>query len=168
MITPLEIQNQEFRKALRGYNEEEVDQFLDRVVRDYETLFKENHELKETISELEEKMKSYRDLEDTLQKTLILAQKTAEDIKANAEKEAELLIREARIKAENMLKEAEETVARQTADYQELKQRAEQMRVQLKSFLKAQLEVIGDQEIAAAEGAILEGRATANGGDLGS
>jgi len=148
MLTPLEIQNREFRKALRGYSEEEVDQFLDKVVRDYEALFKENHDLKEAVERLEEQLRKYLDIEDTLQKTLILAQKTSEDTKASADKEAELVLREARARAEEITREAKDAITRQVAEYQDLKQRAEQLRVKLKSFLKAQLEMIGEQEAA--------------------
>lgn len=102
-LTPLDIQHKEFRRALRGYNEEDVDSFLDEVVKEFERIFNENIELKERIEKAEEKLKQYEGLEQTLQKTLLTAQQAAEDIQNNAKKEAELIIKEAEVKAKELV-----------------------------------------------------------------
>jgi len=104
-LTPLDIQHKEFRRALRGYNEEDVDSFLDEVVKEFERLFNENIELKERLEKAEEKLKQYEGLEQTLQKTLLTAQQAAEDIQNNAKKEAELIIKEAEVKAKELVQQ---------------------------------------------------------------
>ena len=80
MITPLDIQNKEFKKSFRGYKESEVDQFLDEIIEDYEKLYKENIELKDKILILTEQIKQYNNLEETLKDTLIVAQSTADEV----------------------------------------------------------------------------------------
>ncbi|AFS78706.1 cell-division initiation protein [Gottschalkia acidurici 9a] len=108
MLTPLDIQNKEFTKGLRGYKEIEVDSFLDEIIVDYEQVYKENLELKDKISMLNDQIKHYAALEDTLQKTLIVAQTTAEEVIVNARKKGDLIIEESEEKAKNVRKTAEE------------------------------------------------------------
>jgi cell division initiation protein len=73
MITPLEIQNKEFRRGIRGYKEDEVDEFLDKIILDYEKLYKENLELKDNLEGMHHQLEQYREIEETLKKTLIMA-----------------------------------------------------------------------------------------------
>lgn len=108
MLTPLDIQKKEFRRSFRGYNNEEVDSFLDRIMQDYETLYRENQDLKERLAQSEQNMARYREIEDVLQKTMVLAQKNADELRQNAEKEAQLLLDRARIEAEQLSREAEQ------------------------------------------------------------
>ena len=108
MLTPLDIQNKEFTKGLRGYKEIEVDSFLDEIIVDYEQVYKENLELKDKISMLNDQIKHYVALEDTLQKTLIVAQTTAEEVIVNARKKGDLIIEESEEKAKNIRKTADE------------------------------------------------------------
>ena len=95
MLTPLDIHNKEFKRGFRGYNEEEVDEFLDRVIKDYEQLYRENIDLKENIERLNTKVDHFKHLENTLHNTLVVAQETAEGVRAAAKKEAELIVKEA-------------------------------------------------------------------------
>lgn len=104
-LTPLDIQHKEFRRAIRGYNEEEVDSFLDEVVKEFERLFNENIELKEKYEKANEKLKQYEGLEQTLQKTLLTAQQAADEIQNNAKKEAELIIKDAEVKAKELVQQ---------------------------------------------------------------
>jgi cell division initiation protein len=101
-LTPLDIRHKEFKRGLRGYVDGDVDEFLDEVADEFERLFKENIELGEQVDSLQERVDQYRNLEETLQKTLVSAQKSAEELKANAEKEAQLILREAEMKARQM------------------------------------------------------------------
>lgn len=84
-ISPLEIQKKEFSRSIRGYNTEEVDEFLDNLLTNYERIYKENRDLREQIQLLHEKMQSYKDIETTMKNALVLAEKTAEEVKSNAE-----------------------------------------------------------------------------------
>ena len=88
MLTPMDIHNREFKKGLRGYKESEVDEFLDRVVADYEKLWRDNEKLKEQIRFNEKEISHYRNLERNLQETLVVAQKTADEVVSAAKKNA--------------------------------------------------------------------------------
>jgi cell division initiation protein len=109
-LTPLDIEKKEFKRALRGYSEDEVDDFFDLVIKDFEVLYRENIELKEQIQYLREQLEQYERLEETLKSTLVLAQQTAEEVKINAQREGELMLREAREKAAQIAAEAERSV----------------------------------------------------------
>ena len=106
MLTPLDIHNQEFKRSFRGYNEDEIDEFLDRVVKDYEQLYRENVELKETLDRLKTKVEHFQHIENTLHNTLVVAQETAEEVKLNAKKESELILNEARNNGQRLIDEA--------------------------------------------------------------
>ena len=100
MITPLDIENKKFYKQMvNGYNVEEVDEFLDELMIDYEKLYKENIELKKNAEELHNDVGQYKDIESTLQNTLVIAQKTADEVKKTAEKQAEQIIKDAELTA---------------------------------------------------------------------
>lgn len=104
-LTPLDIRHKEFKRGMRGYADVEVDEFLDEVADEYERLFKENIDLNERLETLEDKVKQYRRIEETLQKTLVSAQQSAEELKANATKEGQLILRDAELKARQMVSE---------------------------------------------------------------
>lgn len=145
-LTPLDIHNKEFRRVFRGYDEEEVDEFLDQVVREYEKIFKENAELREALAAKESNIDKYRDLEETLQKTLVIAQQTAEDIKQGAAREAELIVREARLKAEQVVAAAEEKAKSLLREYEDVQKQTQVFKAKLRSMLRSQLDLIGSED----------------------
>ncbi|MFZ7103193.1 MAG: DivIVA domain-containing protein [Peptococcaceae bacterium] len=144
MLTPLDIHNKEFKRALRGYDVDEVDEFLDEVIKDYEYLYKENLNLKDQVENIQDNITRYRDIEDTLHNTMILAQQTAEEVKKNAEKEAELIVKNAQQKAEEIISHERERIVELKNDYKELQKTVQQFKAQFKGFLIAQLELIED------------------------
>ncbi|MBR0088681.1 MAG: DivIVA domain-containing protein, partial [Clostridia bacterium] len=81
MLRPIDIQNKEFEKKLKGYNCDEVDDFLDVVIQDFEMLFKENQTLKNKIGMLTETVERYKQIEKTMQQSIAMAQQSAEDIR---------------------------------------------------------------------------------------
>jgi cell division initiation protein len=105
-LTPLDIRHKEFKRGMRGYADVEVDEFLDQVADEYERLFKENIDLQERIESLEDKVAGYKRIEDTLQKTLVNAQASAEEQKQNANKQAQLVLQDAELKARQLVNEA--------------------------------------------------------------
>lgn len=107
MITPIDIQNKEFAKGMRGYNVSSVDEFMNEIAAEYEKLYKENIELKDRLSVLNDSLKQYRAMEDSLQNTLMFAQNTADDVKKNAQEKADFIVADANTKAANMISEAE-------------------------------------------------------------
>lgn len=112
MLTPMDIHNREFKRAaLRGYKESEVDEFLDLVVADYEKLMRENERLKEQARYNEKELTHYRNLEKNLQDTLVVAQKTADEVvsaaKKNAKEMRENAVRESKNMYENTVRETQ-------------------------------------------------------------
>lgn len=91
MLTPMEIHDHQFRKSFRGYSENEVDDFLDRIVEDFEKLLRENERLKNQLNSTEKELDHYRKLEKTLKDTLMVAQRTADEVISSAKKNAEEL-----------------------------------------------------------------------------
>jgi cell division initiation protein len=139
MITPLDIQNKEFKRSFRGYKESEVDQFLDDIIKDYENLYKENIELKDKILMLNEQIKQYNILEDTLKETLIVAQSTADEVLGTARKKAEIIIEDAEMASKKLIDAANEDVRNIRKDYEHLKNEVFMFKTRYKSFIEAQL-----------------------------
>ncbi len=104
-ITPMDIEQQEFSKSFRGYNEEEVDDFLDKIVKDYEELINENVRLNEEIEKMQEKLKEFSEIEETLRSALLNAQKSAEEMKGRVESEAKIIIEKAELEAKSLKQE---------------------------------------------------------------
>ena len=92
MLTPVDLETMVFRRGIRGYRTQEVQNFMRRITVDYEKLYKENFELKEKIEQYEDRLKNYNEMEETLKNTLCMAQ-AAKDVKLSAEKQAEVILR---------------------------------------------------------------------------
>lgn len=107
MLTPVDIHNKEFKRGFRGYNMEEVDDFLDQVVNDYEKLYRENSQLKKEIELNAKQLDQYHQLEKNLQDTLLVAQRTAEEVTTTANQRAEETRAAAKQAADNLTREAE-------------------------------------------------------------
>ena len=105
MITPMDIENKEFKKGFRGYNEEEVDEFLDIVKEDFENLYRENLDLKEKLKLYQEQVSRYKSIEETLNATLITAQTAAEDTCSAANKKAKIIVEEAELKSKQIIED---------------------------------------------------------------
>lgn len=145
-LTPLDIHNKEFRKVFRGYDEEDVDEFLDMVVKQYETIFKENLELKEALAAKDSNIDQYKDLEETLKKTLVIAQQAADDLKHSAGREAEVIVKEAQLKAEQTIAAAEERAKNILRDYEDVQKQSHIFKVKFRSFLQSQIDLLGSGE----------------------
>ena len=145
MYTPLDIENKKFAKQMmNGYSVEEVDNFLDELTADYEKLYKESNENKGKISELEASLVKYKNLETTLQNTLVMAQSTADEIKKVAKQESEQIIRDAQATAKNQLMELEQQISAKTREFDELKKQFDVYKAKMESLLISQLELIKD------------------------
>jgi cell division initiation protein len=156
MLTPLDIHNQEFRVVLRGYSQDEVDDFLDKVVADFEALLKQNAEFKEELDELRERIEQYRQLETTLHNALVVAQGTAEEVKENARKEAQLIVREAEDEASRRLRTGEARLRELDEQAAQLHREAQAFRAHVRSQLESQLEILRrDLPVPEAKGRIV-------------
>lgn len=142
MLTPLDIQNKEFTKGFRGYAEIEVDSFLDEVISDYEHIFKENLELKSKIDMLNEQIKHYGSIENTLQKTLVVAQTTAEDVVHTARTQGDAIIDESERRAEKIIESARDQVINSKKEYERIRKEILMFRTKYKTLLNSQLEAL--------------------------
>lgn len=145
MITPLDIENKKFGKQMmNGYNVDEVDEFLDQLTADYEKLYKENAELKRNADELNIDMGKYKNIENTLQNTLILAQNAAEDVKNNAKQQADQIIKEAELLAKSRVEELSNLITIKEKELVNLKKDVDVYKAKIESLLIAQLELLKD------------------------
>ena len=109
MITPMDIHNKTFSKGLRGYSEEEVNDFLRQIVADYEQIYREHREMEEQMDQMKTKLANYEKISETMTNTLQLAKDTAENVKKNAKRNAEILIANAHVEGNRQIREAEES-----------------------------------------------------------
>ena len=148
-LTPLDIRHKEFKRGMRGYVDGEVDEFLDEIADEFERLFKENIELSERLETMQEKIDQYRNLEETLQNTLVAAQRSAEELRANAQKEAQLMLSEAELKARQMVNDSyadKQAVEKQIVV---LKSSEEDFRFKFRSLLDGYTNQLAEVEAAA-------------------
>ncbi len=141
MLTPKEIQEITFKSG-RGYKKEDVDAFLRGMYHDYEIMYRNNQELKDKISTLSDGIQYYKNLEKTLQKSLILAEKTSEETKEAAQKQAAIIERQAKLNADRILTDARNELVEIERRINELKQNFELYKTQFRQITKAQLELL--------------------------
>lgn len=143
MLTPLDVENKRFSKQMmNGYDVEEVDEFLDEIAVDYA---KKNKELTETASkvgELEKELEKYKNLESTLQNTLVMAQSTAEEVKSVAKQQADQLIAEAKSTAQKETVDLEQQIAYKRKALEDLQKQFDIYKAKMESLLISQLELI--------------------------
>ena len=143
MYTPLDIENKKFAKQMmNGYSVEEVDNFLDELTLDYEKLYKESNENKSKISELEASLVKYKNLETTLQNTLVMAQSTADEIKKVAQQQADQIVRDAQGTAKQQVMELEQQITLKTKELEDLQKQFDVYKAKMESLLISQLELI--------------------------
>jgi cell division initiation protein len=145
-IAPHDIRQQQFSsKMFKGYDPQEVDAFLDDVAEDYEAILKEAALLKEQIAAQEERARGVTDRERSLQDTLVTTQRLAEEMKANAKRESELIVREAELTGEKAVEAARGEEAKILADIQVLKRTRRQLVEELTSTLERYHRLLGGE-----------------------
>ncbi|MFZ5988834.1 MAG: DivIVA domain-containing protein [Bacillota bacterium] len=149
--TPNELQNITFKKSMvGGYSEDMVNDVLDKIIEDYTAYIHENIELKDKVAVLNEAIQHYKNIEESLQNTLIVAQQTSEDIKKNGYQKAENIIKEAEIRAQKIVNEASQEVVKIRFEYEEVKKKLHVYKSKAEALLLSQLEIlrsmIDDQE----------------------
>ena len=151
MITPADIENKEFSRAKKGYNEEEVDDFLDLIILDMEKLIRENKQLKNELSKVHVQVDKHMSTETAVYETLEAAKSLMNDIAASAERRAEILLKNAELEASLITREAKESISRYTDEGNRLKDRVETLRERYKKMLESELERLefGDSDFLA-------------------
>ena len=156
-ITSLEIKDKTFSTKFRGFNPEEVDEFLDIVVRDYEALVRSNHEKEQHIKNLEERLSYFDEIKESLSQSVLIAQDTAERVKqaANersqnilkqAEQDAQRLLDEAKYKANEILRQATDNAKKVAVETEELKNKSRVFHQRLKSTIESQLAIVDSSD----------------------
>ncbi len=141
-ITPLDIQQKQFPVKFRGFDEEEVDSFLEIVREEMEELLRDNASLREETKRLEKHIKEYKNIESTLRDTLISTQQMVGEYKNNAKKDAELIKKETELKAEEILKDAQEKVVKIHEDITDLKGVRRHFKEELKRLIESHLSMM--------------------------
>ena len=141
-LSPLDIHNKEFSKSFRGYSEDEVDEFLDLVVAEFERLIRTQEELQAELSGLESRIEHYRGLEETLKNAIVLAQKTADEIKEAALREADAIKRQALLDAQRTRDEAQEMLKKSYEEIDRARQTLLRFKTEFKSFLESTIEML--------------------------
>ncbi|HHX60733.1 MAG TPA: DivIVA domain-containing protein [Epulopiscium sp.] len=148
-MTPVDIEMKEFKKArFGGYNADDVNEFLDEVIRAFEEEQRENIALKQKITSLNENLDYYKTMETTLQNTMILAEKTSQETRMLAEEKAEQLILEGTFKSDQIVEKARQDVYTIKQSIDDLQHQYNSAKIQIKQMLQTQLEILDTQTIS--------------------
>jgi cell division initiation protein len=146
-LTPLDIKKQEFKKVMRGYDPVEVDTFMDMMANEFEDLLKQQKEMRDKFLELETQLRDYRQIEKTLQQTLLQAQETTGRTYEAARREAETIVREAEGKASKIVEQASMDLARMNAHIAQLRGKKDSLLGRLRVLLSSELDLIKTLEM---------------------
>lgn len=141
-ITPVDIQHKTFKKALQGYDRADVDGFLDEIIETLEDEAQQRAALDAEIADLKERISHFKAMEESLQNTLVLAQRTADETKASAHKEADLIREQARLAGEREIAGYNDAIADVRRDHQRAVEAAEKARSELRSLLMTHLALL--------------------------
>jgi len=141
-ITPLDITQKSFARALRGYDRSEVEAFLALVATEFEELVREVQALRTDVARMDEEIAEHRGRERALQETMITAQKACEDIREAARKEAEITLAEAELQAEKIVQGAHAKFLKVVDDIHELKRQRTGFEAQVRSVVEGHLKLL--------------------------
>lgn len=141
-ITPIEIQQHQFKSRLFGYDSSAVDQYLEMLADELERLHKQNHELKESLARTRTALEQHREREKALQETLMTAQQVTEELKLNARKEAEIVLADAHIEGEQVVRDAAERRLQLLSEIQELKRQKVAFEAGLRALVESHLKLL--------------------------
>ncbi|GGG21092.1 septum site-determining protein DivIVA [Lysinibacillus alkalisoli] len=141
-LSPIDINNKEFTKTFRGYSEDEVNEFLDQIIKDYEILIREKKELEQQVHMMTEQVNHFNTMEETLQKSIMVAQEAADEVRRNSQKEAKLIIKEAEKNAERIINEALAKSRAANIEVEELTKQSKVFRNRFKMLVEAQLDLL--------------------------
>ncbi|RID87247.1 DivIVA domain-containing protein [Peribacillus asahii] len=145
-LTPMDIHNQEFSKVFRGYDEDEVNEFLDQIIKDYELVLREKKEIEQKLEETYERLGHFTNIEGTLNKSILVAQEAAEEVKRNAQKEAKLIIKEAEKNADRIVNDSLLKARKIAVEIEELKKQSKVFRMRFKMLVEAQLDLLDNED----------------------
>lgn len=160
-IKPVDVRRQEFRRSFRGYNADQVDDFLDSVADEYERSYTENARLREEVSSLRGRLEQFERLEDSIRAALVRAEQAAEDMRKSASQEAEslvnnanreagLIVQDADNRSQRMLAETSSTLEKAQESYEALKKARTDFASDFRHLLKSYLDVMDNADVTSA------------------
>jgi cell division initiation protein len=153
-ITPVDIQHKSFKKALQGYERADVDKFLDEIIETLEDEAQQRAALEAEIADLKERVSHFKAIEESLQNTLVLAQRTADEVKASAHKEADLIREQARLANEREIAGYSDTISDVRREQQRALEATEKAKSELRSLLMTHLALLERTEGRVSNGEI--------------
>lgn len=141
MTSPLEIEQKEFDKQIRGYNKEEVRNYLFKISNEFEELIKKNEINRKEIKRLEDELKKFNRIEKNLSEALVVAKETANEVVNNAKTKADNIVKESEMKAEKIIGSANQKVIEIRKEHQEAKKEMKIYKMKMKSLIESQLEL---------------------------
>ena len=145
MLTPIDIENKKFAKQMvNGYSVEEVDDFLDEIENDYAKCQKDAIEANKKVEELQTELEHYKNIEATLQGTLVMAQQTAEEVKNSAKQKADQIIQEAKSATQKEADFLQNQILMKRKELEDLQKQFDIYKAKMESLLISQLELIKD------------------------
>jgi cell division initiation protein len=163
-ITIVDIQHKQFKKKLNGYDPADVDQYLDEIIETLEDEASKRSALEAEISDLRERISHFKAMEESLHNTLLLAQRTADEVKASAHKEADLIRHEARISMEREIATYGDRASEARRDQQRAIETAEKAKSELRSLLMTHLSLLDKTGTPAMSEALTEAPAAPRNG----
>jgi len=150
-LTPLDIKKQEFKKVMRGYDTVEVDTFMEMVSNEFEDLLKVQREMRDRVTELDTQLKDYRQIEKTLQQTLLQAQETTGKTYETARRDSESILRDAESRAAMMIEQASGKLSLMNEETMQLSGRKAGIISRLRLLLTSELELLKTMEPGSGE-----------------
>ncbi|MBE7044240.1 MAG: DivIVA domain-containing protein [Ruminococcaceae bacterium] len=142
MLTPIDIEKQDFDVSFRGYNADEVDDFLDMVATDYKKLYLENSELRTKVAELQTAVDDYKKKGDSVQNALILANEAIEQMKQKASQQADSVVNDAQNKATDMIRQSNEDILQKKKELADLQLEVDGYRAQMQGICSRVMELL--------------------------
>lgn len=144
MLTPLDIENREFKKTLVGYRREDVEDFLNLILKDYEKLYKENLAQRDKIELLTQAVNHFKSQEDIMKNSIVAAQKAADMLTHSSNESADVIVKEARFKAAEIVRDANSEISKLNDTYLHLRKEVESYKIRASAIIQAQLDVLQD------------------------
>ncbi len=159
-LTPLDIEHKEFKKALQGYAREDVDQFLDEIIASMEADIETRTALEAKVADLEQRVSHFRAMEESLKSTLVLAQRTADELKAAAHKEVELIKQRGKIDLDNELQGVRRQIDSAHGELQRVLDHYESVKHDFRTFLTRHLALVDESRPSLERAPVLSDRAS--------
>lgn len=142
MYTPIELENITFKKSALGFDKDEVMAFIGRIYQDYDKLYKENLALKDKNNMLSDAIREYKSMEEALRDTVVTAHSISDEVKKNAHKEAENIVKEANVQKDELMAKANEELSAIQTQIANLKQEYQIYKSKIRSLIQSQIEIL--------------------------